>query len=220
VSVPFTRTLPYVLREQLYEGQQRVTLSVGEVVSVPDAAHVVVEIAGTSFTVPRLASYTGAQPGDSVYLLGSPLVMIALGTIKTAGVERELVQAEFTSDVVASSGVEIDVVSSGARTYDASPIVIEFFSPYVLFATGATNARIQLLLYDGASNLGIVGQLHGAEAGFNVAAPMLVRRRLTPTAGSHTYRIRALASFSTVTLHGRAGGAGQYVSGYIRVMNA
>jgi hypothetical protein len=82
VSVPFTRTLPYVLREQLYERQRGVTLMIGEVVSAPDSAHVVVEIAGANITVPRLASYTDAQPGDSVYLLGSTLVMIALGTIK------------------------------------------------------------------------------------------------------------------------------------------
>jgi hypothetical protein len=71
-----------VLREQLYE-RPGVTLMIGRVVSVPDAAHVEVEVAGGSFTVPRLASYTSAAAGDSVYLLGSRLVMIALGTITT-----------------------------------------------------------------------------------------------------------------------------------------
>jgi hypothetical protein len=80
-TVPYTHSFPYVLREQLYE-RPGVTLLIGRVVSVPDNAHVVVEIAGTNFTVPRLASYTGAAANDSVYLLGSRLVMIALGTIK------------------------------------------------------------------------------------------------------------------------------------------
>jgi hypothetical protein len=81
VSVPFTRTLPYVLREQLTERRQ-VVLLIGRVVSVPDTAHVVVDVAGTNITVPRLASYTAPQANESVYLLGSRLVMIALGTIK------------------------------------------------------------------------------------------------------------------------------------------
>jgi hypothetical protein len=81
VTVPFTRTLPYILREQLAERRQ-VVLLIGRVVSVPDTAHVVVEVAGTNITVPKLASYTTPVAGDSVYLLGSRLVMIALGTIK------------------------------------------------------------------------------------------------------------------------------------------
>jgi hypothetical protein len=82
VSVPFTRSLPYVLRQQLPQRRQGVVLLIGEVVSAPDTAHVVVELGGVNITVPRLASYTAPQAGDSVYLLGSPLVMIALGTIK------------------------------------------------------------------------------------------------------------------------------------------
>jgi hypothetical protein len=82
MSVPFTRTLPYVLREQLEEPIP-VSLALGTVVSVPDNAHVVVDIRGVNVTVPRLASYTGPQAGDAAYILVSPLVQIALGAIKT-----------------------------------------------------------------------------------------------------------------------------------------
>jgi hypothetical protein len=81
VSVPYTRSLPFVLREQL-QGRRDVALLIAEVVSAPDTAHVVVDLGGVNITVPRLASYTAPQAGDSVYLLGSTLVMIALGTIK------------------------------------------------------------------------------------------------------------------------------------------
>jgi hypothetical protein len=82
VSVPFTRTLPYVLREQL-QGDQAVALLVARIVSAPDNAHVVVEIGGTNITIPRLASFTAPTAGGSAYVLASKLVMIALGTVKT-----------------------------------------------------------------------------------------------------------------------------------------
>jgi hypothetical protein len=81
MSIPFTRSLPYVLREQLHEGEQ-VKLLIARAVSVPNTSHVVVELGGVNITVPRLASYTAPSAGDSVYLLSSTLVMIALGTIK------------------------------------------------------------------------------------------------------------------------------------------
>ena len=81
MSVPFTRSLAYVLREQLNE-PDRVAFVTGKVVSVPDNAHVRVEVAGTQFTVPRLSSWTAPGVNDSAYLLVSPLVTIAIGTVR------------------------------------------------------------------------------------------------------------------------------------------
>lgn len=82
MSVPFPRTLPYVLREQLAKGDA-VSVIVGKVVSVPNNAHVRVEVQGGQFTVPKLASYTAPVANEPVYLLVSPAVTIALGTVKT-----------------------------------------------------------------------------------------------------------------------------------------
>jgi len=80
VSVPFTRTLPYVLREQL-QGQQGTGILIGNVVSVPDRAHVRVDILGTQVTIPKLASYTDPKVGEAALVLADPLVTAALGAV-------------------------------------------------------------------------------------------------------------------------------------------
>jgi hypothetical protein len=82
MSVPFTRTLPYVLRDQLHD-PDAVGVAIVRAVSAPDNAHVTVDWGGTNITIPRLSSYTGVAAGQSVYVLVSPLVMLALGTVKT-----------------------------------------------------------------------------------------------------------------------------------------
>jgi hypothetical protein len=83
MSVPFTRTLPYVLREQLQGEREGVALLVARIVSAPDNAHVTIELGGTNITIPRLASFTAPPAGGSAYVLASKLVMIAIGTVET-----------------------------------------------------------------------------------------------------------------------------------------
>jgi hypothetical protein len=80
---PFTRGLPYVLREQLERLGNQPTLLTGEVVDSVGTDHVTITLGGTNLTIPRLASYSAPKAGDSVYVLGTPLMMIALGTIKS-----------------------------------------------------------------------------------------------------------------------------------------
>jgi hypothetical protein len=82
VSVPYTRTLPYVLREQLGVQHRPLELTVAEVVAVPDATSITVRIAGGDVTIARLASFTGANPGDTAYVLLSPLISVAIGSVK------------------------------------------------------------------------------------------------------------------------------------------
>jgi hypothetical protein len=56
VTVPFTRTLPYVLREQLQQRGARAL--VAEVAAVPDPETVTIDQGGTQVTIPRVSSYT------------------------------------------------------------------------------------------------------------------------------------------------------------------
>jgi microcystin-dependent protein len=77
-SVPFTRTLPYVLREQLQ--QAGVGVLIAEAVTAPDAASVTVEVAETSFTIPRLPSYM-PEAGEPVVCLVGRSLMLAIGAV-------------------------------------------------------------------------------------------------------------------------------------------
>lgn len=79
-SVPFTRTLPYVLRQQLQPRDGNVRALVGKVTAIPDPGHVTVELSGATVTVPRLASYTPAV-GQPAYCLVTDSFVLALGTV-------------------------------------------------------------------------------------------------------------------------------------------
>ena len=56
MSVPLTRELAYVLREQLTR-DPGLKLLAGKVTAVPDARHVTIQIAGSAVTIARLPSY-------------------------------------------------------------------------------------------------------------------------------------------------------------------
>ena len=79
--VPFTRSLPYVLREQLQKSREGPTVLIGRVLSVPNRSHVTVDIEGASVTVPKLASYSSPIVGEPVHVLADPLATVALGAV-------------------------------------------------------------------------------------------------------------------------------------------
>lgn len=78
MSVPFTRTMPYVLREQLSKTWLR--LVVAKVTAIPNADTVTVEQAGSLVTIPRIATYVPTV-GEPAYCLGADTTVIALGAV-------------------------------------------------------------------------------------------------------------------------------------------
>ena len=79
-SVPFTRTLPFVLARALGRGPST-RCTIGKVHAIPDTGSVQVDFGGVLVTVPRLASYTPTV-GEPVYLLVADSLVLALGTVK------------------------------------------------------------------------------------------------------------------------------------------
>lgn len=134
----------------------------------------------------------------------------------------ELFYDEFTSDVAVSTSIT-DVVSSGAQTYDGSEVMIEFFAvEYV----GPANSAGELILhlYDNTTDLGIIGRTGFTSWGSgNITpafGPIVAKRKLTPTAASHTYKVRAVTGSSNGTIKAGAGGASTNMPGYIRITKA
>jgi len=80
VSVPLTRSLPFVLREALHGHELK--LMVATAVSAPDTNHVRVDLQGTQFTIPRLKSYNPVNAGDPVFILAGPALLLAIGSVK------------------------------------------------------------------------------------------------------------------------------------------
>lgn len=138
---------------------------------------------------------------------------------------EELAYNEYTSDVTVTATTEATantVVTASAVTFDgATQAIIEFFTPWA--DQPATPATLKFWLYDGSSSIGQTGMYASSSANGGTTSlylPVYLSRRLTPSAASHTYSIRASVTSGTGTVHGGAGGAGVLVPGFIRIRSA
>lgn len=133
----------------------------------------------------------------------------------------ELAYAEVTSQVSTTQTSEAsatEIVSAGAVTFDGTAVMIEFYVPYTDVQNTA-NAFAVFCLFDSTTSqgrMGIVRQPTTAE----LYVPVLLRRKVTPSAGSHTYSIRFITSSGTSTVEPGAGGSGNLMPGYIRITKA
>jgi hypothetical protein len=135
------------------------------------------------------------------------------------GYELDYVEKTSSTNITATTeGTADTIVTGSAVAYDGSTIVlIEFFSPSVRPATDAVADRtVSVTLYDGASSIGIWGQtVTPAQNDDN--KPFLLQRRLTPSAATHTYSVRAYVTGGTGTVSGGAGGAAAAMPAFIRI---
>ena len=125
---------------------------------------------------------------------------------------RPLAYVEFTSIVTVTAttaGAATVLVTAPSLTFDgATPILIDFGACSVNPSTG----NLSVALFDGSTELGTLLYISG-----NFFWPVRCTRRLTPSAGAHTYSIRAWGSVSGGTVYGGAGGTGNFAPGFIRV---
>jgi hypothetical protein len=89
-SVPFTRSLPYVLREKLgaaakgghAEGvSSGVSVLLGKVTAVPNNKSVTVLIGASTVTVPKISTYVPVV-NEPCVILSDPLVTVAIGAVR------------------------------------------------------------------------------------------------------------------------------------------
>lgn len=134
-----------------------------------------------------------------------------------ASAGAELGYAEITANLtvpVVAEASAVTVVSAGAITFDGTPVLIDFFCAGVTNASGAT---VIATLWDATTNLGFFGQ--DTLAGGSGVIPLRLSRRLTPSAGSHTYIVKGYSvggGAGTVNA-GAGGGAGAYPPTFIRI---
>jgi glutamine amidotransferase-like uncharacterized protein len=134
-------------------------------------------------------------------------------------VETELAYVEITSSVsitaTTSAGANT-VVSAGALSFDGSTrICIEFFSPTVVCGSNAA-AKVQITLWDGATE----GPRFAGFVGTSQQAPCLARRFLTPSAGSHTYIIKAYRELVDGTVGAGDSTTDAQTAAYVRITEA
>jgi len=157
---------------------------------------------------------TWLTPGTNLTI--TTTTIDAAGGSTPSGTLVEVDYVEFTSGVTITATTEATantVVTANALSADGSTkYAIEFYAEYVL---APSSVSIFLCLYDGSSSIGIVGQIGN---GVLVIGPMMFVRRLTPSNASHTYSVRAYVGSGSGTVNGGAGGSGNPIPGYIRIV--
>jgi hypothetical protein len=87
MSVPYTRTLEYVLREQINRpAGARPFLA--PVVAIPDSGHVTIDQGGTQTVIPRLESMV-AVVGQTAVCLAMHNSIVAIGALATTTTAQE-----------------------------------------------------------------------------------------------------------------------------------
>jgi hypothetical protein len=151
---------------------------------------------------------------------GKVIGSLGAGAVAVQPPGTTLAYVEFTASVSANTVAEAAatlVVSAGAVTFDGTAVDIEFFSPG--YVHGGSSATHGINLWDVATDL---GRLYDGTVVASTSDQLgALKRRLTPSAGSHTYNIRIWESSATnfVALAG-AGGAGTKLPGYIKITKA
>lgn len=125
---------------------------------------------------------------------------------------RRVGYTEFTGDVSTTTATEaapLDVVSAGAITLEAVPHKIEFSAPG--YSAGGGSGCLNL--WDTTD----LGRLHFIAASI-VAYPYNQFWYLTPTAASHTFKVRLWQTGgSTAIVRAGAGGPGVIKPGFIAI---
>lgn len=106
------------------------------------------------------------------------------------------------------------VVTCATHTFDGAAVMVEFFSPSVSPAQ-ANTAFITFSLFEGATQIGRIGTVENAAVGA-LAVPVTLKRRFSPTAGTHTYSIKAYEAGGAGSVGAGAGGAGVSFPMYAR----
>jgi hypothetical protein len=137
-------------------------------------------------------------------------VWVPLGAQPPGG--KELAYIERTTNLVITAVTEATsqvFITDTARNYDGQPIEIEFYSPVM-----EASQYAYLTLWDGETNLG--GMANFSAAGGLESTPVLVKRKVIPTPGLHTYSIRAVRGTGSGAVYAGVG-VGGYMPAYMRI---
>lgn len=168
-----------------------------------------------------LVQGTGANTAAKLTLGAAGTVVRSTGATNAyafpPGYEFDYAQITTGVNVTATVEASADTIVTGAAvSYDGSTVIIvEFFTPQARPRNATAAGNLLVWLFDGSTSLGRIGFLQNVSTGTDIH-PMFCTRRLTPSAGSHTYSIRATVDAITGNVGAGAGGAGNVMPAYIR----
>lgn len=132
---------------------------------------------------------------------------------------RILAYNEFTTNTTITATTEgaaaIIVTASAVTAASGDKIEVEFYTPEIW---GDGTGTLTILLWEDSigSSIGKLATFYYASSTAR-ATPGHLERRLQPSAGSHTYSVRAYRSAPNWTIKAGSGGSGNLVPGFIKV---
>lgn len=129
----------------------------------------------------------------------------------------QLAYSEYTTQITVTATAEpgTDIVSTPAAIFDGSPVWIEVFLPYIEVGSGNICWPVLIMDTTVVGRLGLVNNIGTTPIYVNGNS---YRRRVIPSAGSHTFKIGAFKNgANTVNIGAGVGGPSVYVPGYIRI---
>ena len=195
-------------------------------ITIGTTATVWAAVSGSAGTLNDLTDVVITSPADGQVLTydsgGSQWVNEA-PTGGGGGTEMELDYAQITSTAnptATTEGTANTVITGNAVTYDgATTVLVEFFSPYARPDDTTNGRELRIYLYEDGSSIGRMA-LYIAGQGGGPAPGHIAKRRITPSAGSHTYSIRASVNAGTGTILAGAGGSGNDMPAYMRIVKS
>jgi hypothetical protein len=112
-----------------------------------------------------------------------------------------------------SQGAASSIIAGTSKTYDGTPVMLEFDCPYVISSGSAT--AIWVGLYLDGTLIAII-----ANPGVSDQEPVCAKMRHTPSAGAHTYSIKAYANGTSAAVVAGTGAGGNMAPAYLRVTRA
>jgi hypothetical protein len=118
------------------------------------------------------------------------------GSFTVPGGLIELGYGQMTSNITinnATAGVGTEVIAPLTVVCDGNPILVEFFSPEARPSQNANDELNISLFEDSSEKIRSWGRNYNAAGGYN-NKPTYLSVRLTPSAGTHTYGVKAYVS--------------------------
>lgn len=164
----------------------------------------------------------GDQWLDSNAVLWLCTVAGTPGTWVSKNQGEELAYNQITASVTLASNTVASpnlVIEGTTRSYDGGMLMIEV-SAIVGCSTSAGAASF-LQLWDGSTDLGAICEVYNGASTVNYGVTVLGKRRLTPTVGTHNYRIQGWSNIGVGNVYTSPGGAGlNQMPAFIRVTRA
>lgn len=138
------------------------------------------------------------------------------------GASAELDYVQITSDVGitgTNEGTANTVITGTSKAYSAIATLIEVYTTRIDIPANASGNAIIILLYDGASLIGRIGAITlSSNASFG--QPFYGAYRLTPTAATHQYIVKAYRTNTNSTWYANSGGSGNPLPSFLRITRA